>query len=52
MPFVDKSLHCLDCGREFVFTASEQELYAQKGWTKEPTRCKHCRDARGEPAKA
>jgi hypothetical protein len=52
MPFVDKTLHCLDCGKEFVFTAGEQELYAMKGLTSEPTRCKHCRDAREEPASA
>ena len=52
MPFVDKTLHCLDCGKEFVFTADEQEFYAMKGWTNEPTRCKHCRDAREEPPSA
>jgi len=46
MPFVDKALHCLDCGKEFVFTAGEQEFYAKKGFTNEPLRCKDCRDAR------
>jgi CxxC-x17-CxxC domain-containing protein len=46
MPFVDKTLHCLDCGKEFVFTAGEQEFYAKKGFTNEPLRCKDCRDAR------
>ena len=44
MPFVDKTLHCLDCGKEFVFTASEQELSAKKG-LKEPVRCKVCQAA-------
>jgi len=48
MPFVDKPLHCLDCGKEFIFTTSEQELYAKKGWS-EPVRCKHCQDASGRP---
>jgi hypothetical protein len=48
MPFVDKTLHCLDCGKEFVFTTGEQEFYAMKGWN-EPVRCKHCRDARPGP---
>ena len=52
MPFVDKSLHCLDCGREFVFTADDQESYAKKGWTNEPTRCKHCQEAHEEHASA
>ena len=47
MPFVDKTLHCLDCGKEFVFTAQEQDLYARKGLTDEPVRCENCRDARG-----
>jgi hypothetical protein len=41
----DKTLKCLDCGTEFVFTVREQEFYAQNGFT-EPKRCKPCRDAR------
>ena len=42
----DKSLTCRDCGREFTFTASEQEFFAQKGFTNEPGRCPECRAAR------
>ncbi len=42
----DKTLTCRDCGREFTFTASEQEFYAQKGFTNEPGRCPECRAAR------
>lgn len=42
----DKNLTCRDCGVEFVFTASEQEFYAQKGFTNEPGRCPECRAAR------
>ena len=42
----DKTLICKDCGNEFQFTASEQEFYAEKGFTNEPQRCKPCRDAR------
>lgn len=42
----DKVLGCKDCGKEFVFTASEQEFYAQKGFTNEPGRCPECRSAR------
>ena len=42
----DKSLTCRDCGREFTFTASEQEFFAQKGFTNEPGRCPECRTAR------
>ena len=44
--FEDKTLVCKDCGREFTFTAGEQEFYAEKGFQNEPTRCKDCRNAR------
>src|SRR5205814_7975447 len=46
MSYADKTLTCRDCGSEFVFTAGEQEFYAQKGFTNEPTRCPACRQAR------
>jgi CxxC-x17-CxxC domain-containing protein len=42
----DKTLKCQDCGREFVFSASEQEFFAQKGFTNQPLRCPECRAAR------
>ncbi|MCX7614214.1 MAG: zinc-ribbon domain containing protein [Clostridiales bacterium] len=42
----DKTLVCKDCGQSFVFTAGEQDFYAEKGFTNEPTRCKDCRTAR------
>ncbi len=44
--FQDKTLTCRDCGRDFEFTASEQEFYAEKGFTNEPGRCPECRSAR------
>ena len=44
--FEDKTLTCKECGNEFVFTAGEQEFYAEKGFENEPQRCKACRDAR------
>ena len=40
----DKTLTCVDCGNEFVFTAGEQEFYKEKGFDNEPKRCKECRD--------
>ena len=46
--FQDKTLTCRDCGAEFVFTAAEQEFYAEKGFTNEPGRCPDCRRARKE----
>ena len=30
--YTDKTLVCKDCGNEFVFTAGEQEFYAEKGF--------------------
>lgn len=44
--YQDKVLVCKECGREFVFTAGEQEFYAEKGFQNEPTRCKECRAKR------
>jgi CxxC-x17-CxxC domain-containing protein len=43
MTMKDKTLTCRDCGKEFAFTASEQEFFAQKGFTNEPGRCPECR---------
>ena len=40
----DKTIICKDCGQEFVFTASEQDFFEEKGFTNEPQRCKPCRD--------
>ena len=42
----DKTLVCRECGTEFVFSASEQEFYEEKGFTNEPGRCPGCRQAR------
>lgn len=44
--FNDKILSCRDCGRDFDFTASEQDFYAEKGFTNEPGRCPECRAAK------
>ncbi|MCG1026006.1 MAG: zinc-binding protein [Dehalobacter sp. 4CP] len=44
--FEDKVLTCKDCGNEFSFSVSEQEFYAEKGFTNEPGRCPECRSAR------
>ena len=41
----DKNLTCADCSQEFVFTASEQDFYSQRGFT-EPRRCPSCRASR------
>ncbi len=38
----DKTIKCVDCGNEFVFTEGEQAFYEEKGFH-EPKRCKECR---------
>ncbi|MEO6350696.1 MAG: CxxC-x17-CxxC domain-containing protein [Candidatus Limnocylindrales bacterium] len=43
--FSDKALSCVDCHTEFAFTGSEQQFYADRGFT-EPRRCPSCRAAR------
>ena len=30
--YEDKTLVCKECGKEFVFTAGEQEFYAERGF--------------------
>jgi len=44
--FQDKTITCRDCGREFVFSAGEQEFYQSRGLVNEPGRCPECRRAR------
>ena len=50
--YEDKELVCKDCGKTFVFSAGEQEFYAEKGFQNEPQRCKECRAAKKNAAKA
>jgi CxxC-x17-CxxC domain-containing protein len=44
--YADKTLACRDCGQAFVFTSGEQEFFASRGFTNEPSRCRDCRSAR------
>lgn len=43
MEYQDQTIKCKDCGKPFVFTARDQEFFAQKGFTNPPSRCKDCR---------
>jgi len=43
--FSDKTVVCRDCGKEFIFSAGEQDFYATRGFS-EPIRCPECRAAR------
>lgn len=44
--YEDEKLTCEECGNEFVFTAGEQEFFAERGLTNKPKRCPDCRKAR------
>ena len=43
---MDKTIVCVDCGKEFVFTEGEQAFYKEKGFENEPKRCPDCRKAK------
>ncbi|MCX6639452.1 MAG: zinc-ribbon domain containing protein [bacterium] len=45
MDFNDIQIKCATCGREFIFTAREQEFFSSKGF-KEPRHCRECRQLR------
>lgn len=42
MALQDQTIQCKDCGKDFTWTADEQEFYQQKGFSA-PLRCKDCR---------
>ena len=39
----DKNLVCADCGTTFVFSASDQAFFQERGFS-EPRRCRSCRE--------
>ena len=49
--YQDEKLICEECGCEFIFTAGEQEFYAEKGLTNRPKRCSVCRKNRKQKNK-
>ncbi len=44
--FTDETLVCVECGKEFVFSAGEQAFYKEKGYMNTPKRCRECRNAK------
>ena len=46
MAYTDQVLTCADCGIDFVFSASEQAFFAEKGFASAPKRCASCRSQR------
>src|SRR5215469_2968099 len=43
MEFEDRTLPCVGCGRDFIFTAGEQLFFYIKQFQHDPKRCKPCR---------
>ena len=52
MEFQDKTLRCVDCGSEFIWTAGEQLFFADKQFKNEPKRCKACKAKRANRVNA
>ncbi len=46
--FEDTTFVCIDCTKEFVWTAGEQIFYRDKGLKNPPKRCKDCKQAKNE----
>ncbi|PKB78000.1 MAG: zinc-binding protein [SAR202 cluster bacterium Io17-Chloro-G9] len=46
MALSDRTLVCVECGGEFIFTAGEQEFFNARGFSNEPKRCRSCRAVR------
>lgn len=46
MTYTDQVITCSDCGIDFVFSASEQAFFAEKGFASAPKRCAACRAQR------
>ncbi|HEX2517355.1 MAG TPA: zinc-ribbon domain containing protein, partial [Chloroflexota bacterium] len=38
MTYQDRTIICSDCGKPFVFTAGEQQFFAEKGFGTGPKR--------------
>lgn len=49
--YKDKTLVCSGCKQEFVFSASEQQLFAERGFESDPKLCPACRAIRAESRK-
>ncbi len=49
MEFQDRTLVCVECHQEFIFTAGEQLFYHDKNFKNEPKRCKACKTKRAGP---
>jgi CxxC-x17-CxxC domain-containing protein len=44
----DRSIKCVDCNENFIWTSGEQAFFHDKGLKNEPKRCKPCKQAKNE----
>lgn len=43
---VDKTITCIDCSSDFIFSAAEQQFFLDQQWTGGKSRCKTCTAAK------
>jgi CxxC-x17-CxxC domain-containing protein len=48
----DKSIVCIDCSKDFIWTVGEQIFFRDKGLLNPPKRCKPCKQAKTERIEA
>lgn len=46
--FEDKTITCIDCTREFIWTGGEQAFFRDKKLQNPPKRCKDCKQAKND----
>ncbi|MDI1241737.1 MAG: zinc-ribbon domain-containing protein, partial [bacterium] len=44
----DKTINCIDCSRDFIWTAGEQAFFRDKKLQNPPKRCKQCKQAKND----
>src|SRR6185436_9162826 len=44
----DRTIKCVDCAGDFIWTAGEQVVFHDKGLRNEPKRCTPCKQAKNE----
>jgi CxxC-x17-CxxC domain-containing protein len=44
----DRTIKCVDCSENFIWTSGEQAFFHDKGLKNEPKRCKPCKQAKNE----
>lgn len=46
--FDDKTIVCIDCGSDFIWSSGEQAFFRDKNLQNPPKRCKGCKQAKNE----